>query len=356
MKRERNCRNTNIKLYEELDEEDTRYWGLFYCGKDKQPRIDIKRFLKTTKTALSEKQLRIIKNRKSHYFYPKKKSHWDYNCNIFNRAMDEIEEDWLGESTKTLRGNVSDHLNAEELNKAVSDIESGKSGYRGFIVQAVEGIKKPPVHTVGDDFNFQCGIIDYEEAEMSVRMQNQINHYSYMEKCARLINSLYAQFFHQMMSKIETVQIEVFRKNNVNVKHFNRDVLKSVGAAKKVDIEKLEHYKYWDLGYCVWNFLKHNSVSTYQKLKEKFPEVLLSDEFEGGDLAYIFIKFSKENLIEKVFNGCREFFIEYCSVIWDEDEDEAQRNHEQYFERIVQGIIHDIREERYNPLGLPPWI
>ena len=341
MKRERNCRELNLKLYNALDENfafrDTRYWGLFYHGKNRELRIDIKRFLKMTGVTLTEKQLQIIQSRKTHYFYPKKKTCWGYNCNVFNRTMTEIEADWSGDSA---------------WNESTDELQSGKGGYKELIAQAIKNIKKAPERTVGDDYHFQCGIIDYEEAEMNARMQSQLNHFAYMEKCAEFIISMHAQFFHQMMSKIEAVQIEVLRNNNVKVEHYNREVLKGVGTAKNVNVEELEHYKFLDLGYCVWHFLKHNSLSTYQKLKERFPEVLLDGEFKGGNLAYAYIAFNKEELIEKVYTGCAEFFYEFCKAIWGEDEYEARWNYNTYFEAIVNERIEDID----NPLGLPPWI
>ena len=356
MKRERKSRNLNLKLYDELEANyaysDSRYWGLFYCGKDGKVRIDIKRFLKMTHAVLTEKQLQIINKRKTHYFYPKKTTWAEYSCNVFERTMTEIEVDWLGDAVDKLRSMTGPHFDAEQWNKAVEELNSGKGGFKWFIAQAVQSIEKPTELTVGDDYNFLSGILDYDEAELNVGMTNMFRRSAYLAKCNKFIISMYAQFFHQMMSKIEAVQIEVLQNNKIDVKDFNRNVLKSIGAENNVDIEKLEHYKDYDLGYCVWHFLKHNSLSTYQKLKERYPEVLYDGYYRGGQLAYTYIKFDGGKLIEKVCVGCAEFFRELCAAIWDEDEEEARWNFDDYFEAIVNDEIETID----NPLGLPPWI
>ena len=66
--------------------------------------------------------------------------------------------------------------------------------------------------------------------------------------------------------------------------------------------------------YCIWHFIKHNSLSTYDKLKSKYPDVLVEAEFKQGYLAYTYVKFS-ENLILELLNGCGEFFKEYYAFI-----------------------------------------
>lgn len=366
MKRNSKSRNKNRDLYERLDfmntysnmpYDDYRYWGLFY-GKNGKLMVDTKRFQKMTGYKFSEERLKVINNRNTHYFYPKKSTREDYNCNIFKRAMTEIEADWLGDAIYTLdrelnilENDFDKGISIKEYNDAIKDIESGKGGYRSFIAVAMESIEKKPTLTVGNDYNFQCGILDYEEASMNINMQNWFNEANYKARCFELKSSMYAQFFHQMVSKIEAVQIEVMDRNHVDVEHYSRETLYGAGAKSGVNIKELEHHKYFELAYCIWNFLKHNSLSTYKKLKEKFPEVLIDHEFYGGDLAYIFIKFD-DKLICDVYNGCAQFFKEFCKTVWDEDEDEAQWNYNDFFEHIVDEQIETIT----NPLGLPPWI
>lgn len=98
-----------------------------------------------------------------------------------------------------------------------------------------------------------------------------------------------------------------------------------------------------------WNFIKHNSKSTYDKIKESYPEFLFENaEFIQGQPAYKFIRFSDE-LVMELLNGCREFFKEYCLLVFSENYDEAQWNYGRYFFDIVK----DSQDMVLNPLGLP---
>ena len=103
--------------------------------------------------------------------------------------------------------------------------------------------------------------------------------------------------------------------------------------------------------YCIWHFIKHNSFSTYEKLKEKYPETLHKAEYQQGNLAIHYLNVSDE-LISELMNGCTEFFKEYCQLVFEENYAEAQWNYGQYFLSQVSDTI----EGFVNPLGLPSYI
>ena len=114
-------------------------------------------------------------------------------------------------------------------------------------------------------------------------------------------------------------------------------------------IQELSSFNYYDKLYCLWNFIKHNSKSTYEKLKESHPKLLVDGiEYKQGQPAYGIINFSDE-LILDLLNGCRAFFKEYCSLVFDEDYEEAQWNYGTYF----LDIIKDCQDAILNPFGLP---
>ena len=160
---------------------------------------------------------------------------------------------------------------------------------------------------------------------------------------------MYAQYVHQMASQIEAVTVYILSQKNVNVEHFNRSVLYGTGAGKTKMIQELHSFNYYDKLYCLWNFIKHNSKSTYEKLKESHPKLLVDGiEYKQGQPAYGIINFSDE-LILDLLNGCRAFFKEYCSLVFDEDYEEAQWNYGTYF----LDIIKDCQDAILNPFGLP---
>ena len=324
MKKNRNTRLINNDLYKHLDEtcaiRDLRYWGIFgHLRNEKHPsshiRIDPKRFMKTIRTHFSEVELNVINSRRSHYFYPAKYGRSDYNCNLFLDEIDNIRKDW----TDT---------------------------FRPLIKREVERIKKPKQLVAADDSNFMCGITDYDESAMWATFTNIRNQQKYVDKINHIVCSLYAQFFHQMASRIEGITVYVLAKNGKNVEHFDRNALYdyagSTGTAKE-----FHHYPSHDKLYCIWHFIKHNSISTYNRLKERYPEVLVDGEFKQGHIAASYVKFSDE-LINELLDGCGEFFKEYCLKVYSEKYDEANWNYELYFYKLAEDEI-DLLE---NPFGI----
>lgn len=321
MKRERNCKNANLELYKMLKEEnradDTRYWGLFRFGTkgNYHYKIDPKRFAKMTCCQFTEGQLRIINSRKTHYFYPNKQKYFDYNCNIFGNEINKIKEDW---------------------NKK----------FKGLIQREQNRVPSPKNLVPADDDNFLCGITDYEESKEWALIKNLKNAREYQKELYSITCSLYAQFFHQMASKIEAITVFVLARNGKNVKRFDRKALYDYSGAQGT-ARDFKHYPDHDKLYCIWHFLKHNSISTYNRLKERYPEVLIEDEFKQGYLASDYVKYSEE-LVISLLDGCLEFFKEYCQSIYHEDYAEAQWNYEEFFVKIVKDNIKSI----YDPFDL----
>ena len=153
-----------------------------------------------------------------------------------------------------------------------------------------------------------------------------------------------------MVSRIEAITVYVLARNGKNVDHFDRNALYDY-AGETGTARDLPHYKYHDKLYCVWNFIKHNSASTYKTLKERYPEVLYDVEFQQGHIAASYVNFS-EVLILELLDGCAEFFKEYCERVYHEDYEQAQWNYERYF----YDIACNEKKSLEDPLGLNDYI
>ena len=317
MKRNSKSRNKNSELYvcfsfmekyTSAPYDDYRYWGLFRNKKGRL-MVDPKRFQKMTGRNFGEEQLRVINNRRTHYFYPKKIRYENYNIAYFHNTIEEIEEEWKGT-------------------------------YYPLIEREVERIKKEGYDlTVADDYHFMCGFSSYAAAEARTRYYNMLRESEYQQKKAYLLHSLYAQFFHQMMSKTEAVFVKVLSKNNAIGDKFNRNVLYATANGCNKRVDELDSFKLFDKAYCIWNFLKHNSASTYNTLKERYSDVLIDAKYEQGAMAFLYVKFDKE-LIQDIIDGLHNFFEEYCKLVYKgETYEESLWNHEAYFERIADEEI-----------------
>ncbi|MDE6275415.1 MAG: hypothetical protein K2M75_02625 [Clostridia bacterium] len=320
MKKDSKTRNKDIELYEYLDYEysvdDYRYWGLFFNKKGRL-MVDPKRFQKMIGRNFSQDILKVINNRNTHYFYPKTLNYVKCNIGYFYDTIYEINDEW-------------------------------KKIYLPLIEREVERIKKEEPLTIADDYNFMCGISSSIAAQARANFINAMRNADYNRNREYLLKSLYAQFFHQMMSKTEAVSVRVLTKNKAMKDRFDRTVLYATAYNCNKSIEQLENYADYDKAYCIWNFIKHNSQSTYLTLKSRYQEVLIDTQYSQGEMAFLYIKFDND-LIQNLIDGLRKFFEEYCELVHsDENYRESQWNYDDYFISIADYEINKIN----NPLGL----
>lgn len=314
----------DLKLYKLLDEahavDDTRYYGVFIDKKHGhcKIKIDVKRYCK--KIGLSEAQLKIVKNRKTHYFMPTKQEFNDYNCNQLVSFVNEIRLEW----NKRYALIIEDIMDSVQLKKSIP----------------------------ADDDLFLCGVLDYDEAAAVSAMHNFRIEKQEQRIKTELYMSLHAQFFHQMVSKIEALTYAVLIKNGFNRKEFKRGDLYKFKGNKFSEVQKLRGFDSYEKMYLIWNFIKHNSVKSFEALKSKYSQVFLQTNnkivYRAGDLAYQHIAFSKE-MVDDILLGVGEFFKNYCQLTFGEDYQRAQWDYEKYFLDKAKGEIETIT----NPLSIP---
>lgn len=344
MKRNSKSRTNNLELYKLLDNFynngintkedcyklgiddpmcDTRYYGLFLIGQGKERRvkIDIKRFKKVL--SIPDGAAAVINKRTGPYFIPAKKDYYDYNCNIFVSAFNGIRQEWTE--------------NKIMIERVIKEVQDAKY-----------------------DFNDMCGVLEPDEAMIHSSFMQRSSQAKAEAKRRRLFLSLYAQFFHQMVSKIEAVSLNVLTENGYEGARFDRKVMYAFKGAKQENIKELEGFQSYDLMYAIWHFIKHNSSSTYEAVKKLDSTILRlkqkwdkkeKDELEPykqGDLAIAFVNFD-DKLIQNLIDGAEFFFKEYCRIVFGEDYSEAQWNYDNYFLSQVNSEIDMAR----NPLGIP---
>lgn len=321
------CKAADLNLYKQLEEkrcyEDIRYYGVFISNSanNRKIKIDVQRYNKII--GLSEKQLVLMKKRRSHYYMPSKKSYEDYNCNLIIPLIEKILTEW-------------------------------EEDYRPLIEKEIKAIQAKE-YSPGDDELFACGIIDHEEACTGALINSMRAEAKAQEKRMNLYFGLYAQFFHQMVARIEAQTIKMLLNNGFSGDRFSRNNLYQFKGMTAARVKELGGFKEYDKMYLIWHFIKHNSLSTYNKLKENYPVVLAKlkagAKYEAGDMAYWYINFNSE-LITNILKGVIEFFKNYCELVFKENYDRAQWDYEEYFVARVNDEIDGI----INPLGLPDYL
>lgn len=346
MKRERKAyiHNYDDRFYSD----DTRYYGIFFNGKDENGnlkiKIDPKRYNKTCGcfggNNIPDYAKDIIADRKSHYFYVKKARQTDYYSSQIDKVIDALKVYW------------------DNTYRELFDICD-----RAWV--APEKPDRPKMYTPADDYNYQCGISSSGAAQARADFYNYIADRIYNEKLyayneyikngkkviipEHILCPLYSLFVMMAGSQLEAFTYGMISENGYKEDCFNRNYLYSFYSGKtKKDIRELSHFECYDNFYWLWNFLKHNTISTYKEVKKRMPEILKNGEFKAGEMAYYFIKFNKDWLF-KLLDDCKQFFFEFCNEFLDEKPNEYLWNYTEFFySEQLRGYI----ESENNPLGL----
>lgn len=339
MKKDSKCRYANKDLYRAFDNyfkyekeedrllaelylkknnisviEDTRHYGLFFYGKEKRIRIDPIRYNK--KIGLNKEQLKVINNRKTHYFYPYRQKYYDYSCNYIREEFSSLKSMWQYEFKPI-------------IDAAIEKIESMKFG-------------------PGDDYNFLCGVSSFGAANARTKWKTESSRITADYKKFGLKTNQYASFFHLMASRIEAIMVKVLRINNVDTKKHIREVIDGTVIQKDKKIEELDNYKDYDMLYSIWNFIKHNNLSAHKKMFNHYKHLLFSEEdYQSGNLAIYYVSID-EKMINELLEGVEKFLVCYCNLVLKENYDEALWNYDDYFISQVNDQIECIT----NPFGL----
>jgi hypothetical protein len=322
MKRESNSRMPNLENYDELSMDDTRYYGVYKKGRgeDAYVLVDPKRYQKQFPSSITPQMAQAMKNQKYSRFCPAKKRRDGYHVNFMIDELYRIRCEW------------------KNTYKPMKDI----------ILSKIVGINYN--ENPWDDELAMCGILDSDEVSINAAMKTIISAGLAQEKRLHVNCSLYSQYFQQIASQVEALFIRTLvrsRKDYTGEKFNRNDIYLFDGKEQEARIRLLPGHKEFDKLYSIWAFLKHNNLSSYEKVHDKFPEVLTNDEYKSGKLALYFINFD-DALIESIFDGLKTFFKEYCALVYDEDAEMASWNSSEYFLCTVYAEINEYSD----PFGL----
>lgn len=300
--------------YEKYEANQLEYYGILM--KNGRVRLDSKRFRKFF--PLPDER---IEHRKSVYYTPTRAKAADYICNVFHMEVSKIKRLWMDEYSKAIR-----------IIKTPRQAEDN----------ARLGL-------------WSDGILEPDEVEMGARIAG----FKRSAEYRLVIKSLYAQFFHQLMSDLDALCLRIMVSQGYSGDRFTRQIFDTYLQGKQpkgspaIAFENYEHYHIYDEAYCVWNLLKHNAVSAYQALKEKYPDRIYDPDnsYQNGQSSLSVIKLDEKYILYVLDHIC-DFFDEVCKYAFGEDPNVAKWDNDDYFLNIVNDTIETIE----NPLGLPAWL
>ena len=312
------------------------YYGLFI--KKGRLKIDTKRLLSILPNRFNE---HCDFKRNTVYFVPFKKCKKDYAMNYFFEQIDNAKKVWFDQKD-TYKKIIEKYMKKEFSKKAPN--------YDGLM---------------------HCGILEADEWQSANMMAEYIHSIETSNKISDKINSikstLYLETIHQIASKVEHAMMLTMEKNGYKGDRCGRlDIYKFMDGRigdSELKIKKLPHYNDFDKFYSIWNFVKHNSKSTYDKIDRNWPELLRKKgeeidfefDFPSEHLAIEYLKLS-DKFITNMLDQLLEFYYEFCELCYQEPKYFCLWNYDEYFINIVNEEIKSKWEDIYNPLGLPPWL
>ena len=193
------------------------------------------------------------------------------------------------------------------------------------------------------------GILEYDEANAKAFVAGMKRAKDYKI----IIKSLYAQFFHQLMSSIDALCLKMltacgYKEEDYTKKQFDI-YMQGLQGDSALSFRQYTNYPLYDRAFTVWNFLKHNSLRSYRILKQWYPNMVWDPEekYQNGESALTVVKLDEKFILDCIDN-LHLFFDEMCARAFGENADDAQWDYDDYFQKIVQDQIDVI----VNPIDL----
>ena len=183
---------------------------------------------------------------------------------------------------------------------------------------------------------------DYDEIEFDAFMEGMRRERKYNE----VIKSIHLQYLQKTFIEFFRAVLLVVKdrgyENNMDFsfKYMLQYIQKELKVAvdKANPIYSLPHYKYFDILNKIDNFLKHNSVMSYNSLAnnprekdedlKKFQASFVCSEqemghpYENGMYAGDWLKIGP-SFVDEILDNLLEFSKEFCKLLYDEDDYEA---------------------------------
>ena len=298
------------KDYSKLENQIERldYYGVI--KKDDRVKVDTKRYKKFFEIPNAK-----IENRHAVYYLPTKIHRLDYKCNWFRDLLSNYRRLWFGE-------------------------------YKEFI----DSIKTPKqVENESRLSNLSTGYLDIDE----INEKSIISGVKRTKEYKVIVKSLYAQFFHQLMSNIDALCLKMltacgYKEEDYTKKQFDI-FIQGLQGENAVPFRQYKNYRLYDRAFSVWNFLKHNSLRSYRILKQWFPNMVWDpdEKYQNGESALTVVKLDEKFILDCIDN-LHLFFDELCEKAFKENAEDAQWDYDDFFVNTAKERI----EEIVNPLDI----
>ncbi len=291
-------------LWNSRDLFERDFWGIHdYNG---QSVIDIDRYKLLCNTIGGKEFIPKEIENLSGTFTANKTTKYDYKINIFRDLIRELQNDWNEE--------YKDIFKAIKTPKEVEDDSR---------------VSAMMYTSCSDDYDDIC-------VEAAMAGYKRINKYN------KIINSLYCQFISKVCIEIDRYTLLVMTELGYKGTDFDFDSFCKfsdglINDKASLKISKLSKYNAYNMLHKMNNFLKHNSIQSYNILKRLYPANVASPEngasceYQNGMYAGDWI-IIKDGYIDSIFDKLIQFFEDYCRVFLKEDVETSKWDYFEFFE------------------------
>ena len=306
--------------YSKYSSTSVTYYGFHF--KKGRCHIDTKR-LKKIRCDGSFPTSLFTTTRNTHYFIPKYQYKNEWSINVLRSYLNRLTTDWN-----------------TEYKTAISKLTTTKEVEDQVRMDGISGT---------------CDAEGIEEAEFNATIAG----IKRTTELSEVIRGIHLQYIHKIFVDYFRAMLNIIKRQNQ--RDYSRfsfgDVCEYVNEVFSIDDEtdnplyKLPHYKYFALLNKVDNFLKHNTLESYNYLVEGHKHdskeikafqasyVVKPEErellYESGMYAGDWLKITP-TFIDEILSNLKAFSEEFCELVFDEDPDESKWNSDEYLIEILK--------------------
>lgn len=283
-----------------------QYWGLH--PKSGRIHIDTKRYKHTCeKIGITDFMPEdLFANRSTPYFIPSKIKRYDYVINIFTDLINELRRDWH-----------------DEYKPVLSKIQTPK--------KVSESIRLNDMMVTSDPDDLDE--IQFDALIGGIRRQRKYD---------EIITSLYCQFISKICTEIDRYTLIAmcklgYKGDDYSFSSFVEFSNGLHGNKNNIRLSDLSKYNAYNLLHKLNNFLKHNTLNSYNELRKYYPKNVYHPddgtakiEYQNGMFAGDWIVI-KDDYIDTIFDKLLKFFRDYCKVFVGEKVNRASWDYDEYF-------------------------
>ena len=285
---------------------EKEFWGIYQINGRIQIDVERYKFVCESiqiKDFLPENLITKINDKP---FIPAKIHKHDYVTNIFEDMLNEFAEDWNN-----------------EFKPIFEMIKNPKEVYDSVRL---------------NNLAFTSSVDDLEDIEFNALMSS----IKRQDKYKKVIQSLYCQFISKLATETDRIMLTAmcklgYKGTDYDFKSFAKFSDGLVSDANSIKISRLEKYNAYNMLHKINNFLKHNTIDSYNDLRKWYPDNVASIESGTANIKYENGMFAgdwiiiKPNYIDKLINQLKRFFKDYCKHFVKENIEDAQWNYDDYF-------------------------